>query len=254
VAAAFCIRCGQPLPAEAQFCQSCGTPVAAPNVGPGPGPASSAGAAAPPLAFAGPPLADQLGLRGARSFLLQHLLIGAKHSYRVLDGQKRHLCSFGEDWPAERAAVVQRLFHPPQPPPGSHLVTWGPVESLAYWVIDDGAGQLRGTVALDARGTKGQATVCDATGAPSFIVQTSRSGLSKLDATVVSPDGRPMLEARGGVLQHNFSIHDAAGIEVAQVHEAWASARDTYAVDVVGSADPLGVLMLAVLIDHFKGH
>jgi len=230
----------------------CGTPVAAAPVAPPSFDPSGAGAS--PAAPA-PPLSEQLGLTAGRKFLLQHVLIGPQHSYRVLDAEKRHLGSFGENISAERQAAFQRLFHPPAMSPGQHLaVMWGPPERVAYWTIDDGAGQPRGTAVMEYRGRDGQTTICDAQGTPSLVLRTSRSGLSGLAATVALPDGRPLLEARGSLMHHEFSIHDAVGAEVAKVHEAWASVRDTFAVDLVGNADPLGVLMLAVVIDHFKGH
>lgn len=257
--ASFCVKCGQPLPPGAQFCSSCGTPVPATTGGPGPAAPTPGGPGAPSMdpAFAPPglPLADQLGLHGGRQFLLQHLLVGSKHSYRVLDGAKRHLCTFGEDWPAERAQALGRFFHPSTLPPGVHVQFHvGPPEVTWYWAIDDFAGQLRGTVAFEQRGRHGQATVSDAAGAPSFVVRVSPSGLTGLEAGVVRPDGRPLFEARGSLMHHNFSVHDAQGTEVAKVHEAWASVRDTFVVDLVGAADPLGVLMLAVVIDRLKGN
>jgi hypothetical protein len=254
---------------------SCGTPVAGTAPGapappaplPSAPPSSPAAGAAPSLdlgpaapaaaAPAGPPLSVQLGLSTSRKFLLQHVLIGAKHSYRVLDAEKRHLASFGENVRAERGAALQQLFHPTQLPPGTHFqASWGSlaVDHLSYWVIDDAQGAVRGTVTLEQRGGHGVATVFEPGGAAAFQVQTNRSGFSGLNASVAAPDGRPMLEARGSLMHHEFAIHDGSGAEVAKVHEAWASMRDTYSVDLTGGADPLGVLMLAVVIDHAKGH
>lgn len=263
MASAACANCGQPLPPGAQFCVSCGTPVSAPLASGAP-PAPGFDVGAPPGAptqpaapSGGPPLAAQLGLEGPRKFLLQHLLVGARHSYRILDGEKRHLCSFGENLHAEREALVQQIFHPaPNPSSGSRIqVHWGTTgfSRTWFWVVEDAGGNIRGTITLQESGPRGLSTVADPSGSPVLAVQTHRSGFETLEASASAPDGRPTLEARGKLLHHDFGIFAPGGGEVARVHEAWVSARDTFAVDLVGPADPLAVLVLAVLIDHFKG-
>ena len=73
-----------------------------------------------------------------------------------------------------------------------------------------------------------------------------------MTATAVAPDGRPLLEAKGHLISHNFSLHDGSGAEVAKVHEAWASVRDTYNLDVSAKVDPLAPLIFAILIDREK--
>ena len=61
-----------------------------------------------------------------------------------------------------------------------------------------------------------------------------------------------MFTTRGNLLRHNFSIHDPTGGEEAKVHEAWASVRDTFNLDLVGEIDPLCPIILAILIDREK--
>ncbi len=261
VASSTCAKCGQPLPAGAGFCTNCGTPVAAPLSSDAPPvpplDLGATGGPADPPPPTGPPLAAVLGLEGSRKFLLQHLLVGARHSYRILDGEKRPICSFGENVRAEREALVQQIFHPaPNASSGSRVqVHWGTsgFSETWFWLVEDAGGNIRGTITLQQSGPRGRATVVDPTGAPVLAVQTHRSGFETLEASASAPDGRPTLEARGKLLHHEFGIFAPGGAEVAKVHEAWASVRDTYAVDLLGPTDPLAVLVLAVLIDHFKG-
>ncbi len=245
MAAPFCSKCGQPLPEGAQFCLSCGTPVA-----PSAPPLSSA--TAPPAAPV-PPLGVQLGLGATRSFLLQHLLIGPKHSYRVLDAAKRPLLALGEDYGAERSAWSQQVRTAWESRPAG--VTWGrsPFEATSFWIIEDPSRTPRGSVVLRHSGRRGECVVSGPGGAPEFVVRIEPSGLAGLAATALAPDGRPILESKGNLFHHEFGLHDASGAEVVKVHEAWVSARDTFSVDLTGPVDPMAAIVLAVLIDHFKG-
>lgn len=258
----------------AQFCASCGTPVAPAPVNPGLAPQVPAAGApssaivnptppsgtnpltAPtglPGAPASPPLSTVLGVQNETKFLLQHVLLGAKHSYRVMDLEKRHLFTVGENLREERQVGWMGLLgHVP----GGEvpMVNWNGVShpSMAYWVLDDATGNLRGTLTLQAHVRGAMCTLADEGGTPSLIVNVTRGPLS-ITANATSSDGRPMLETRGELLHHNFSVHDPSGTEVAKIHEAWASVRDTYHLEMVRSADPLSAIVFAILIDHYKG-
>jgi len=80
-------------------------------------------------------------------------------------------------------------------------------------------------------------------------VERARGGLT---AQAVYPDGRPMLDAKGNLTGHNFTLHDASGAEVAKIHEAWASMHDAYHLDLTGAVDPVYAVVFAVLIDRQK--
>ena len=261
MAAQFCMKCGQPLPSGALFCGSCGTPVpggSPPAAGVPPPPTFDA----PPAPGPGPavpsavPLAQQLGVQSGRSFLLQHLLLGPRHSYRVLDREKRHLFTIQENLAAERQEMWGRFMQPAAPGTSgmSLQVTWGgnrrPWDE--YWTVQDLAENPRGMITLEISRGAAVATLADTTGAPLLVVNVKR-GIASVSADAVAPDGRPMLEARGNLIHHNFAIHDGAGAEVAKIHEAWASVRDTYGVDLVGNVDPVHAMIFAMIIDHYKG-
>ncbi len=260
MAAAFCSKCGAAVPAGAQFCAACGAPVAAGPGAPAPTASSSAPGMPPPLPPPPPPvpsvpISTTLGVAGARRFLVQHLLAGPRHSYRVMDHEKRHLFSLGENIAQERQANWNSFFQPAQPGQPRFQVHLGPGPARAvssFWGVEEPRGALVGALALETQGMRSTATLSDASGAPSLTVHVER-GMASLSAQATTPDGRPALVARGGLIHHNLAIHDATGAEVAKIHESFVSARDTYAVDLVGPVDPVFAVVFAVLIDHFKG-
>ncbi|HTW39246.1 MAG TPA: zinc-ribbon domain-containing protein [Thermoplasmata archaeon] len=256
--AQFCMKCGQPLPAGAAFCLSCGTPVppavgGAPPPPPPPPPPGSAPSLPAPPPPTGPSLSVQLGIQGIQNFLLQHQMMAAGHSYRVLDHQKRHLFSARENFGAEAQANTTGggLFGAMQ----AGMLGGGfqnrSLNRAFAWSIHDAQGNPRGAIAVQLQGSVATSTLSDAAGTPLFTCQINR-GFTGMTATAVYPDGRPLLEAKGHLISHNFALHDASGAEVAKVHEAWASVRDTYNLDVSAKVDPLAPLIFAILIDREK--
>ena len=262
MSAQFCTKCGQPLVSGAQFCSGCGAPVvgalsATGVAGPAPpsappridltppsGPAASARAPDPSG------LRAALGLQGKRGFLLQHEMLSGGRCYRVLDQEKRLLFTARE---SRSEAISESMF------------AWIRVaagKTLAYhWVVADAHGSARGLVTVEVTSEGEVSTLSDWTGAPLLAVTIGRTVLGGprvhvithgFTATAALPDGRPWLEAKGNLLHHNFSIQDSSGAEVAKIHEAWASVRDTYNLDLVGSVDPLYALVFAILIDRGK--
>jgi uncharacterized protein YxjI len=203
-----------------------------------------------------PPLSAVLGVQGGTKFLLQHLLIGPKHSYRVMDLEKRHLFTLGENVREERqvGSVVGGLLGHALGGRMSETVSWGGVAhpGMSYWVLDDNAGNMRGTLTLQVERHGATSTLADGAGNPSLVVNVTRGAMS-LDAKAVPADGSPMLEVKGHTMGHTFEIHDASGAEVAKIHEAWASMRDTYHLELKGNVDPLSAIVFAIVIDHYKG-
>jgi hypothetical protein len=253
--AQFCMGCGQALPAGAQFCPGCGTAVPNPTPDAGPGPAPLQFSPPPPPgtgapAPGGPSLSAVLGLAGGRSFLLQHQLISAGHSYRVLASDKRHLFTVRENVGQELRSNF--LGGMGSPSPGLHLGSIALGSRTFAWTVLDSAGTPRGAIAFQVQGFHAQSTLTDSAGAPVLVVHVDRGMVGGLTATAAYPDGRPMFQTRGNLIRHNFSIHDPGGAEVAKIHEAWASVRDTYNLDLVGNVDPLFPLVFAILIDREK--
>ncbi len=255
----FCMTCGQPLVPGAQFCASCGSPVAgAPptTVAAPPGPSFSppsapAGFAPPP---GGPPLSSVLGVQTGTHFLLQHLLVGPRNSYRVMDAEKRHLFTVGENVREEMAAAWSNFTRPAQPGEPRFQVVWGGASHprMSYWWIEDNSGNIRGTLTLEVNPPRAVCTLADAGGTSVFVVNVTRGPFS-ISASASLPDGRPMLQSEAHFIHHNFAVQNTSGLEVAKIHEAWASMRDTYTLDLVGNVDPLYAMVFAILINHYKG-
>jgi len=263
MAAQFCTGCGKPVATGSAFCQACGTPVA--SVGPatppgspptpGPGPAAAPGpepstvgppapavsAPAPPTGPPpGPPLSESLGLVGVRSFLLQHQLLSGARTYQVLTHEKCHLFTLQEDLSQELAARMQAG--------GSYGMSPGP----RVWNVLDASGAPQGTVSVQLSGNTAVSLLRSSSGAAVVGVSVERSLAGGLSAQATFPDGRVMFSTQGNLLRHNFTVHDATGVPVAKIHEAWASVHDAYNLDLTGEADPLCVLVFAILIDREK--
>jgi len=269
MAAQFCMSCGKPLPADAKFCSACATPVGTGTSAANPAPAAVASSTAPPPvvapltpasvappapagppAPAAPPLAETLGLQGCRSFILEHQLLSGGRSYRVLDHEKRHLFTVKENLAQELMANAFRGRTAPQN--GLHF---GRVEAparTALWTVADRAGTPQGAITIQFAGNVASSTLSDSAGAAVLGVSVERSMMGGLTATAAFPDGRAMLRTHGNLLRHNFQIQDAAGREVAKVHEGFVSIRDAYHLDLVGDVDPLSPLVFAILIDREK--
>jgi len=260
--AQFCAKCGKPLPSDARFCGVCGAPVP-PAAGPT-GEDAPAEPATPQLFDRTPPLGPTeaarppdasglraaLGLQGKRSFLLQHEMLSGGRCYRVLDQEKRLLFTAREN---RSEAISEGMFA---------MIRLAAGRTLAYhWVVADAAGRSRGLITVEVTGDGEVSTLSDAAGTPLLAVTIGRTvvGGSRVyvithgfTATAALPDGRRWLEAKGNLQRHNFSIQDPSGTEVAKIHEAWASVRDTYNLDLVGDVDPLYPLIFAILIDRGK--
>jgi hypothetical protein len=253
MAAQYCMGCGKPLPPDANFCLSCGkavtgVPPSAPTP-PTPGPPATQPGGAPPAG--GQALGSVLGIEGGRNFLLQHQIISAGRNYRVLNMEKRHLFTVREEIRQEMRSNFLGGFGQQQT--GFHL---GPVAlgtQTFLWTVADSSGNARGTISIQVTGFHAISTLVDSAGVPLLTVNVERGLTGGLTATAAFPDGRPMFQVKGNTIRHNFSIHDPSGVEVAKIHEAWASVRDTYNLDIVGSVDPLFPLVFAILIDREKG-
>jgi len=254
--AQFCTKCGKPLQSGSRFCSGCGSPVSGV---PGPAPAAAPqlfnlNASSGPTVASRPPdasgLRAALGLQGKRSFLLQHEMMTGGRCYRVLDPEKRLLFTARE---SRSEAISESMFA---------VFKLAAGKTLAYhWVVADAAGNARGLITVEVTQQGEVSTLSDWTGTPLLAVTIARTVMGGSHVYVVThgfsasaalPDGRRWLEAKGNLLHHNFSIQDLSGTEVAKIHEAWASVRDTYNLDLVGDVDPLYALIFAIVIDRGK--
>lgn len=194
MAGQFCIACGKPLPTGAQFCASCGQAVPSGAATSDPGPpalnfAAPAAAAGSPPAAGGASLAPALGLAGGRSFLLQHQLVAAGHSYRVLNHEKQHLFTVKEDVGGDlRANFLGRLG---QQQPGFYLGRIGPITRTFSWWVVDSTGNVQGTIAIQLGRTTAVSALSDSTGAPVLAVSVERGMMGVLPRRRPTPMGEP---------------------------------------------------------------
>jgi uncharacterized protein YxjI len=189
-----------------------------------------------------------LGVQGGQSFLLQHQFLSGGHSYRVLSPEKRHLFTARENFAQE---MQQSGFGGMFGNLGAGLGQALTSRTFA-WTVQDSTGAARASITFQIHGYQAQATLTDPSGAPLLGVNVDRGLMGKMTATAVAPDGRPMLRVERNLVHHNFSILDPQGREAAKIHEAFASIRDTYRLDLVAPVDPVSALIFAILIDREK--
>ncbi|MGI0131442.1 MAG: hypothetical protein ACREDE_08925 [Thermoplasmata archaeon] len=113
-------------------------------------------------------------------------------------------------------------------------------------------GNPQATVTVQVSGFSAASVLADTAVTPFLMVNVNRGLVERLAATAATSDGRPMVQTEGNQIRHNFSIHDPSGHEVAKIHEAWASVRVTYDLDLLGEVDPLCALIFAILIAREK--
>ncbi|MGD0249395.1 MAG: hypothetical protein ABSB97_00655 [Thermoplasmata archaeon] len=171
-------------------------------------------------------------------------------SYRVLNGEKRHLFTVKENVGQEMRSNFMGGLLGQQ---SSGLGSIGMGQRTYLWTVHDSGGNARGNISFQISGYHAVSTLADAAGTPIFMANVDRGLVGGLTATAAFPDGRPLFQTHGNLLRHNFSILDPSGKEIAKIHEAMVSIRDTYNLDLVGNIDPLYPLIFAILIDREKG-
>ncbi|HYA57621.1 MAG TPA: zinc-ribbon domain-containing protein [Thermoplasmata archaeon] len=251
MAAQFCVKCGSSLPADAQFCLKCGSPVAA-----APAPAAAGPTLAPPPSLASPSpgggptssdLSGALGLRGQRSFLVQHQVLSMGHSYRVMDSNKNHLFTVrGDAGQNIQGNMLGSLVG------GGYLGRFAARSVTMSYTLVDPQGTVHGSVVKEGGGNSSTFTLTDSSGQPWVVISLSRGVMGGITATAADGQGRPLMSTGGNLMRHNFMIKDAAQKDLAKVHEAWVAVRDTYNVDMLGSIDPVYPLVFTIMLDFEK--
>jgi uncharacterized protein YxjI len=266
VTAQFCVGCGNPLPAGAQFCGTCGRAVVATPLSesinpPGPAPLADATAAyppppPPPSTFSsttpgrsGLSLSELLGLQGQRNFLVQHQIVSLGHNYRVMDASKRHLFTVRGDVGQNLSAnALGSLLGGSD----SYLGRMAARSVNMTYTLVSTQGAALGSILKEGGANRSQFTLVDSAGQRLVLVTLERGLMGGITATAVSADGRTMFQTGGNLVRHNFIIKDGGGKDLAKVHEAWVAVRDTYNVDMIENVDPLYPLVFTILIDFEK--
>jgi len=205
----------------------------------------------PPAPAAGAGLSGTLGLQGLRSFLVQHQILSFGHDYRVMDAQKNHLFTV-------RGDVGQNLKGNAMGSMIGGLTNSSYMQRLAArsvnmtYTLVNAQGTVHGTIKKEGGANSSVFTLLDLQGQAWVIVTLQRGLMGGMNATAVTPDGRPMLQTSGNLMRHNFMVKDPGGAELAKVHEAWVAVRDTYNVDLLGNIDALYPLVFTILIDFEK--
>jgi uncharacterized protein YxjI len=70
-----------------------------------------------------------------------------------------------------------------------------------------------------------------------------------VDRFTIDMPGQENIEARGDILQHNYSI-SRGGRTIAQISKAWIALSDVYGIDIAEGEDMPLLLSIAVAIDE----
>ena len=196
-----------------------------------------------------PPLDASLGLRGQRSFLVQHQLLSLGHSYRVMDAEQRHLFTVQGN---ASQNISGNMLGSLVGGSNSYLGRMMARGVNMTYTLTDAQGTTYGTVAKQGGANQSSFTLVDSQGKPYVVVNLQRSLMGGITAAAVDPNGQPVLSTSGNLMRHNFMIKDAQGRDQAKVHEAWVAIRDTYNVDMLGDMNPLYPLVFTIMLDFEK--
>jgi uncharacterized protein YxjI len=65
--------------------------------------------------------------------------------------------------------------------------------------------------------------------------------------------GQEVARIKGNIRTHDFTIESPAGAALTQIHNKWASIRDSYGVEILSSElDPYTILAYAIAMDHVE--
>ena len=94
-----------------------------------------------------------------------------------------------------------------------------------------------------------------------FVIERQGEEVAKVAKALVTPlrdrfgielAGGGMLQAKGDLLDHEFTIEWEGGARMAEVSKRWFSVRDTYGVSVAPSQDDVLAIAIAVCIDAIE--
>jgi uncharacterized protein YxjI len=91
-----------------------------------------------------------------------------------------------------------------------------------------------------------------------FVIERDGEEVAKVAKAMVTPlrdrfdidvPGSGTLQAKGDLLDHEFTIDWEGGARMAEVSKRWFTVRDTYGVSVGPTQDPVLAIAIAVCID-----
>ena len=119
------------------------------------------------------------------------------------------------------------------------------------WAVADVSGATVGTLLIQHAGSEGHATLYDVAENPVLTAHSSPQGFGGY-ALTSNLAGTPYLRSQGKINHGMQEYRDSTGAPVARVHFPSVAAHETLYVDLVGTADPAGPLVLAFFVSRLQ--
>jgi len=245
MSAAFCSKCGKPVYPGGSFCGFCATPVAVANAPVDAGPDASGAQSTGSSDLES--MARALGAITVRNFVVRQEGNVNQPRFVVTDPTDRLL------FVLQNTNVQARLaLEIGGRPRGTGGENFGAMSPTRTWSLVDGAGTPTATLAFQHGGSLGDATLDDISGSPLLRAHSDPQGFGGYSLTSSLPDGTPYIHSAGKINRGEQEYRDASGTPVARVHFPTVAARETIYVDLGGSGEPIGPVVLAFFVSRLE--
>lgn len=184
-----------------------------------------------------------LGIARTRGFVVKREARTGPGRFLVMDAADGPLFTLVNEAPRP-AATFWMGRRPPRRPAGFGVGQAQP------WGLVDLQGASQGTLVVERSGVSLHATLVDPSNAPVLTVLVQAEGFGGYAATMALPSGTVLLTASGKLYHGEQAIVGPAGTMAARMHRPTLSVGETFSVDLLGDAEPLGPLLLAFLLDR----
>jgi uncharacterized protein YxjI len=185
---------------------------------------------------------EELPLAGRTQFKVRQRALSIGATYDVMDENKNPLFKIKQDASqAVGTALVGAL--------AGKMAKRYMKRSYEMLTVDD---RSVGKIAKGSGAFKAGYTITLNDGRVIGVINTKRSFIGGLKATLLDPQGKPMIQTKGNLIRRKYFMKDGAGNEVAKVTAKMLQIRDTYDVELKANMHPIYPLTFAIIIDFQK--
>lgn len=185
---------------------------------------------------------EELPLGGKSTFLVRQRALAVGATYDVMDESKNPLFKIKQSGKqavgtALVGAVAGRLASRYMERSYQMLTT----DDRPVGVIAKGSGAFKAGYSI---------TLND--GRVIGVINTKRSLIGGLKASLLDGKGQPMIQTKGNLIRRKYMMKDNQGNELARVTAKLLQIRDTYKVELKTQMHPIYPLTFAIIIDFQK--
>ncbi|HEX9710671.1 MAG TPA: hypothetical protein VGB42_12000 [Candidatus Thermoplasmatota archaeon] len=185
---------------------------------------------------------EELPLAGVSNFLVRQRALAIGATYDVMDENKNSLFKIKQDASqAVGTALVGAV--------AGKMAKRYMKRSYEILSADD---RSVGKIAKGSGAFKAGYTIQLNDGRLIGVINTKRSLIGGLKATLVDPQNKPMIMTKGNLIRRKYMMKDNGGNEVARVTAKLLQIRDTYKVELKTQMHPIYPLTFAIIIDFQK--